>query len=295
MTRLGDVNRFGVDIELDDLPCEEWLFGRIRFWVEGEPIGDWDEVSSLRDVMNLLSRIHGHAGRRQSSRFLQMHAVPALETIYANEAQWPRHKVLPEISAFEGVRAVLIEDDVVARLIVQRREHFLEVGEVDRVFGQVIAEIEALHAQALARKSGLRVDVRTVRVRSEGLATGDIAITLNGQQFPAEGWNDFVVPVYAAWTGALARLLRGSTTSERVVFMDGPYELLLTRVDDETICVNGVEEFPAQKLAENAVLFAHQLHEVCQAQRYQLAYSPGDVFALESSLRLLSSVIRDAP
>ena len=38
-----------------------------------------------------------------------------------------------------------------------------------------------------------------------------------------KSWNDFVVVILAAWVGALVRLLRGSTTRERVHFMEGPY------------------------------------------------------------------------
>lgn len=308
MTRLGDVNRFGAELELDEGADDERMFGRILFWAEAQPIGEW-EVTSLRDVMNQLARIHADRGQRQSARFIDTHPFSALEMIYgagserwqriAVDEQWARHKVLPRAEVFGRWNAVLIEDDAVARLIVRRegddvREHRLEVGDVDRVFALVLTELEALHAQALARRVGLRVDVRTVVVRSTGPATGDVCITLNGEAFPSDGWNDFLVPIYAAWTNALARLLRGSTVSERVSFMDGPYELRLVRTDADTVCVNGVENFSIRELAENAVMFANGLHQACQEQRFQLAYSPGDVLGLEMSLYLLRSVLSEA-
>ncbi|MGV3620270.1 MAG: hypothetical protein ACO1OB_05620 [Archangium sp.] len=99
-----------------------------------------------------------------------------------------------------------------------------------------------------------------------------------------------MVVVFAAWTNAIARLLRGSTDSERVRFMEGPYQRHLVRIDEGTICVNGIERFSARELAENAIVFGHWLLQACQERGAQRAYSPGDVVALEQSLGRLSSV-----
>ncbi|HTE55958.1 MAG TPA: hypothetical protein VK698_34130 [Kofleriaceae bacterium] len=67
------------------------------------------------------------------------------------------------------------------------------------------------------------VDAATVRPGRAGPATGSIWVSLGELSFPMEGWNDFVVVILAAWVGAMVRLLRGSTTRERVHFMEGPY------------------------------------------------------------------------
>lgn len=68
------------------------------------------------------------------------------------------------------------------------------------------------------------VDAATVRPgRRAGPATGSVWINLGEVEFPMKGWNDFVVVILAAWASAMVRLLCGSTTRERVHFMEGPY------------------------------------------------------------------------
>lgn len=70
----------------------------------------------------------------------------------------------------------------------------------------------------------LVVDPATLHPGSgKGPATGDIWIALGGCGFPRRGWNDLVVVILAAWGGAMARLIGGSSSRERIHFMEGPY------------------------------------------------------------------------
>jgi hypothetical protein len=66
-------------------------------------------------------------------------------------------------------------------------------------------------------------------VRREGSPTiGEVWIFVGKVAFPAVGWTDFSFCVLGAWAWALRRLIAGSR-SERVFFMEGPYEVELRR------------------------------------------------------------------
>lgn len=77
------------------------------------------------------------------------------------------------------------------------------------------------------------VDAATIRRSGPGPLTGSIWFVLNGGAFPLEGWDDFVVVVLEAVTAAMARILSGSTKTERVHFMEGPYALEFQKVGSD--------------------------------------------------------------
>jgi hypothetical protein len=76
---------------------------------------------------------------------------------------------------------------------------------------------------------------------TQGPATGEIAISFNDIVFPLPGWNDFIVVVLEAWASALLRLLRGTSRSERVHFMEGPYAVDISRVEGGAFRVCAIE------------------------------------------------------
>jgi hypothetical protein len=60
----GDKARFAIEFELNEHPGGKWMFGRFCYWIGGEQIGDFDEGTSLRDVLFSMRYIIGDAGKR---------------------------------------------------------------------------------------------------------------------------------------------------------------------------------------------------------------------------------------
>jgi len=48
--RFGDINTFGVDLELDENHGGAWLYGKLCYWINGSQVGDFDLGTSLRDA-----------------------------------------------------------------------------------------------------------------------------------------------------------------------------------------------------------------------------------------------------
>jgi hypothetical protein len=67
------------------------------------------------------------------------------------------------------------------------------------------------------------VDTSSVEARAGAAATANLWLVIDGREFPSRGWNDVVVVVLSWWATALLRLFHGTSTQERVNFMDGPY------------------------------------------------------------------------
>ncbi len=65
-------------------------------------------------------------------------------------------------------------------------------------------------------------------------------MTIGGRDFPARGWDDFVVVVLGWWAAALVRLLRGLSQREMLDFMDGPFTVE-TEIRSGTLLLRGRE------------------------------------------------------
>lgn len=73
------------------------------------------------------------------------------------------------------------------------------------------------------------VEASTLRFRRQGPATGNLWLAIDGQDFPAHGWNDFVVVILSWWVAAVLRLMRFSNGREIVDFMEGPYAVEVSK------------------------------------------------------------------
>jgi hypothetical protein len=82
------------------------------------------------------------------------------------------------------------------------------------------------------------IDPSTLRIGAAGPSTGEIWLAIDNVAFPAVGWNDFVVVILEAWIAAVLRIVRGSTTGQRVHFMDGPYEVELVGEQEGTVRIH---------------------------------------------------------
>ena len=60
----GDKTRFAIEFELNEQPGGSWMFGRFCYWIGGEQVGDFDEGTSLRDVLFSMRYIIADAGKR---------------------------------------------------------------------------------------------------------------------------------------------------------------------------------------------------------------------------------------
>lgn len=86
----------------------------------------------------------------------------------------------------------------------------------------------------------LSVSLDSFSARQGGSATAGIWVTIGGQDFPAQGWDDFVVVILGWWASALVRLLRGLSQREMVDFMDGPFTVE-AEIRSETLLLWGRE------------------------------------------------------
>lgn len=72
-------------------------------------------------------------------------------------------------------------------------------------------------------------EVSSLRVRAGGPATANMWLLMDGREFPAPHWNDFVVVVLGWWAEAILSLVRSTSSHETVPFMDGPYSVEVSK------------------------------------------------------------------
>lgn len=143
-------------------------------------------------------------------------------------------------------------------------------------------------------RASVVAEADSVRVRLGGPATANIWVLIDGCEFPAHGWNDFVVVVLGWWVAALLLLLRNVSTQETVNFMDGPYAVEVSKTPTGMLQFRALEG--ADRSNEVAIGEAHavpfvlglisQSREILAECKRQGWWSE-DAEALESSLNLL--------
>jgi hypothetical protein len=146
----------------------------------------------------------------------------------------------------------------------------------------------------------LVVDASNIVLRSNGPATGDIALAIAGTVFPVEGWNDFSVVILEAWLRALVLLMSTRRRARvRVHFMEGPFAVDLVRRDSGAIEVRAVErratgeleravaEAAPLNLMEDAVSAAGEVVAHCRRQ----GPSSRDLEQLEAALEAATQAL----
>ena len=98
------------------------------------------------------------------------------------------------------------------------------------------------------------IDPNTLTSNDPGVATGTLWVAIGGTEFPAEGWNDFVVVILEAWASALLRLAQGASTTELVHFMDGPFELSMAATESGNIELVARERDGAERARSTVAL-----------------------------------------
>jgi hypothetical protein len=93
----GDKARFGIEFELNEHPGGAWMFGKFCYWIGGEQVGDFDEGTSLRDVLFSMKYIVGDAGKRTAPSLASCEGQDIFRAIrdYLNDAGDELTKLIP--------------------------------------------------------------------------------------------------------------------------------------------------------------------------------------------------------
>lgn len=156
----GNIHRFAIELAFDNNTGEEWMFGRVCYWICGERVGDYESGTSLRDFMFALERISGDADKReneylwpliteilvntlQESMFGSTRDNDALER-RAIQEHWATHNINPAVDIFDEWSIYLVENDCSGRCVclhhptTSYNECFLARGEFDSVVKTVL-------------------------------------------------------------------------------------------------------------------------------------------------------------
>lgn len=162
----GDPKRFAVEFEADTPVDKQWKFGRMRFWIGGDEIGDYQSGATLCVVRAQLGERLQHAGQRNVPELWYQSATYVMSRVYGllyeelgqsdqevarAERTYRRLFVLPVGEGFDGFRALLLESNHSARLLWSRSESSspvfevsLQSGEYDSVIRQVLGALDSL-------------------------------------------------------------------------------------------------------------------------------------------------------
>ncbi len=168
---VGEKNRFAIEFEADNPPVlgDNWLYGHFCYWAHNLRIGRFDEKTSLAVALKAFEFLDKRRGKRHSDAMMKLPAIDVLqrvdralfldegqsdEQVRADAAEYSRFLADLGTDVFDGWRVLLVENDVVGRLIWRRtlnssaHECELRAGEFDKVVDACKHELECLWSKA---------------------------------------------------------------------------------------------------------------------------------------------------
>jgi hypothetical protein len=162
---IGESTRFAVEFELDTNHGGEWLFGRFCYWVSGVRVGNYDDGTSLRDVLFQLPTVLRDRGKRAHDVLYELSADGLYARLHgalfgpgvgeyekvALEEQWARFNVKVPVDILDRCSVFVVERPPAARVLFSTdldgpvREAMLRAGEVDDVLLRAYSELDRLH------------------------------------------------------------------------------------------------------------------------------------------------------
>ncbi|MBB3457262.1 hypothetical protein FHT86_005580 [Rhizobium sp. BK313] len=176
----GDRTRFGITLELDANYGGPRLFGRFCYWMEGNVVGNYDDVTSLADLVVNMKYIIGDRGKRLCPALLDMPPAEAFRIIsealdgtsdeilqYVAEGFMPaRFDICIPVDVFDCWRIFLVEGTREARLfffnldVSQLSTMTLAAGEADEVFGAAYSHLDNLYESVVVGVQGSASDAK---------------------------------------------------------------------------------------------------------------------------------------
>jgi hypothetical protein len=145
----------------------------------------------------------------------------------------------------------------------------------------------------------LLVDCASLEKDNCGPIWGCVCFSVADHFFPDSGWTDIAVGFCVYWLEALRRLALRETTTESVLFMDGPFRADLKRTSPDSVELNFVtlrtkevvehhSEQTIRSLLRNAVACAQSV--LNSANEHDWVDDP-DIQALRSAVGAANSVL----
>jgi hypothetical protein len=97
----------------------------------------------------------------------------------------------------------------------------------------------------------VHVDRRTFRRNASGGISAGLWFNFGQAAFPDDGWDDFAAAVLAAAVEAVQRLLKGTSDTEKVLLMEGPYHLGLEMADEAYVTISAIHRMGSQVIVEH--------------------------------------------
>jgi hypothetical protein len=163
----GDRARFAVSFELNQNSGGLWMFGKFCYWIDGRTIRDYDQGTSLRDVIVALKWIVSDAGKPEDCRRFLMLGEDSYRAIDSSLYGYPENaaaesengataqfEVCPSVDVFNGWKVYLIECEEKAKLLYKCSsdssvsEFLLRKGEFDECIQPAWDELNALYDRA---------------------------------------------------------------------------------------------------------------------------------------------------
>jgi hypothetical protein len=92
------------------------------------------------------------------------------------------------------------------------------------------------------------------QIKKNGAVIGNIWLNFNGRNFPEEKWSDFVSVLLLWWFKEWIRLSENNAEKVVLMFMEGPFQVNLTRIEEEKIKIEFVRRGNSNSVYEQGVL-----------------------------------------
>jgi len=92
----GNKDRFAIEAQPEEYP-KGWILGRFRFWIGGEPVGNWDDWADLKGCVHWLRNFVEVPRNRVEPRLDSLEAAGVFKLVYDPVYVWGAGTADPEV------------------------------------------------------------------------------------------------------------------------------------------------------------------------------------------------------
>lgn len=162
---IGDRKRIAIEAEVDERTTSGLVFGRLRFWLDGQKVGNWNDCTDLKGCANWLRDFFERPRLRFESRFVGLSAADVFKQVHASamgdsESIFKPSEIISDafsrfyishlgMSSFDQVDMLLLKDEAGIERVIWRaadeyiHEVILEPDEMERVAERFCLAFEA--------------------------------------------------------------------------------------------------------------------------------------------------------
>lgn len=167
---IGDKELFAIEYQVTEA-FENFLYGKFCYWIQGMQIGEYDEGTTLSDMLWRIPYLVKDNGNREHKKLFELELKEVFNVLnstlfgegnpqysdISEKEMWARFDICMNVDIFYNYKTFLVEFEDIARIIFSDKDGvlhqiYIKKGIVDDVFQKLSIEFNNIYDEFINNK-----------------------------------------------------------------------------------------------------------------------------------------------